>query len=128
MVPTVRWGEWIGEGWQMFTEQWQAWIVHMLVFFVIMMIPMVPFYVLMFAAGIISAQQENRGLPTVVFAIYPIFYLIVFLLASFLVDFSHAGIALTSREPLYQLFVSYPAQSRFCRRTLPSLQHKGVTR
>jgi hypothetical protein len=33
---TVQWGRWIGEGWQMFVDDWKAWIARMLLFLVIL--------------------------------------------------------------------------------------------
>ena len=30
---TVQWGRWIGEGWQMFVDDWKGWVVRMLVVF-----------------------------------------------------------------------------------------------
>jgi hypothetical protein len=32
-VPEVRFGEWITEGWNMFAEQWQTWVLMSLIFF-----------------------------------------------------------------------------------------------
>src|SRR5438552_16478966 len=103
MAPTVRWGEWIGEGWQMFTEQWQAWVVHILVFGLIMLIPMIPFCGLMFAAGILSSQQENRTLPVALFAVYPIFILAVMLLSSFLMGGAYRSAFKQLRGERFQL-------------------------
>jgi uncharacterized membrane protein len=39
--PQVRFGEWISEGWKMFTEQWKAWVVNTLVFVLICGTPMI---------------------------------------------------------------------------------------
>jgi len=86
MVPTVRWGEWIGEGWQMFAEQWQAWVVHILVFGLIMLIPMVPFYMLVFAAGILRPQEDNPTLPLAIVGIYPIVFLLILLISAYLMS------------------------------------------
>jgi len=30
-LPKVRFGEWIGEGWNMFAEQWKVWVLNALV-------------------------------------------------------------------------------------------------
>jgi hypothetical protein len=37
--PQVRLGEWISEGWRMFTEQWKAWVVNALIFLGITVFP-----------------------------------------------------------------------------------------
>lgn len=103
MVPTVRWGEWIGEGWQMFAEQWQAWVVHILVFGLIMLIPIVPFYVLIFAVSMTTSRQDNPAVPVVVFASYPIFYLIIMLLTSFLMGGAYRSAFKQLRGERFQL-------------------------
>lgn len=103
MVPTVRWGEWIGEGWQMFAEQWQAWVVHMLVFGLIMLIPIVPFYVLMFAVGFATSRQESSTMPAALFAVYPIFILIIMLLTSFLMGGAYRSAFKQLRGERFQL-------------------------
>ncbi len=103
MVPTVRWGEWIGEGWQMFAEQWQAWVVHILVFGLIMLIPIVPFYVLIFATSILTSRQENPAPPVAFFAFFPIFILIIMLLTSFLMGGAYRSAFKQLRGERFQL-------------------------
>ncbi len=44
--PYVRW-EWIGEGWQMFADKWQVWVLQMLIVGAIFAVPVVPFYIMM---------------------------------------------------------------------------------
>ncbi len=56
-AANVRWGEWIGEGWQMFAEKWQVWVVQMLVVFVAFAIPLVPFYLIMVTAQLAAAES-----------------------------------------------------------------------
>ena len=61
----VRFGDWIGEGWKMFTEQWKSWVGISLSFVVVVIVPigafMVVMYVMMFAT--MMAQQNSRGAP-----------------------------------------------------------------
>jgi hypothetical protein len=61
----VRFGDWIGEGWKMFTEQWKSWVTLSLGLFAVVIVPIVAFivimYVLMFAT--MMAQQNSRGAP-----------------------------------------------------------------
>src|SRR5262245_62150319 len=77
--PTVevRFGDWIGEGWKMFTEQWKGWVTLSLGIFVTVVLPigvfMVFMYVMMFATAM-SAQQHSRNaspeLPTMTLAVF----------------------------------------------------------
>ena len=60
--PNVRW-EWIGEGWQMFTEQWKVWVLQMLAVGLIFAVPVVPFYVMIFAMQAGAAQGQPPELP-----------------------------------------------------------------
>jgi membrane-anchored glycerophosphoryl diester phosphodiesterase (GDPDase) len=61
----VRIGDWIGEGWKMFTEQWKSWVTLSLSIFVVAIVPIVTFmvimYVMMFAT--MMAQRNSRGVP-----------------------------------------------------------------
>lgn len=58
-TPNVRW-EWIGEGWQMFVEKWQVWVVQMLIVGVIFAIPVVPFYLMMLSLQMQVATNPNQ--------------------------------------------------------------------
>ena len=62
-AATVRW-EWIGEGWNMFTQRWGAWVVHMLVFVLIMLIPIIPFYVIVLAGSMAASSMEHPEGPS----------------------------------------------------------------
>ncbi|MGH9799453.1 MAG: zinc-ribbon domain-containing protein [Blastocatellia bacterium] len=55
--PNVRW-EWIGEGWQMFAEKWQVWVVQILVMLLIFAVPVVPFYVMMFSMQLGATDDQ----------------------------------------------------------------------
>lgn len=85
-APNVKWGEWIGEGWQMFVSQWQSWVVLMLVFLIIIMIPIVPVYVLAIGAQLAAATDPDNPpeAPTMLFAFLPIFYLVIILGSAYL--------------------------------------------
>lgn len=54
----VRW-EWIGEGWELFTKQWQNWIVMALIAAVAVIVVMIPFYVLQFGAEIAASRSDT---------------------------------------------------------------------
>src|SRR2546426_734909 len=61
----VRFGDWISEGWKMFTEQWKGWVTIALGFFVVVILPIGAFVVGWYALFITSvmAQQPSRGRP-----------------------------------------------------------------
>ena len=87
-APAVRW-EWISEGWRMFAEQWQAWVIHMLVYFLIMLVPLVPFYALVIAAQLAAHGGEPAEPPVALFVGFPIFYLAIILLSAYLMAGSY---------------------------------------
>jgi ribosomal protein L40E len=58
---SVRWGEWISEGWQMFAERWQVWVGQMAIVFVASAFSIVPVF-LTFIAAIVRASQSGDPL------------------------------------------------------------------
>lgn len=64
--PYVRW-EWIGEGWQMFADKWQVWVLQMLVAGAIFAVPVVPFYILMISQNLAATPGE----PPVISPLFP---------------------------------------------------------
>lgn len=79
----VRFGDWISEGWKMFTEQWKGWVTLSLGFFAVVIVPIgvsiVAFYIAVFTT--LMAQQNRRGAPPQVpAALFLIFYLGLFAL------------------------------------------------
>ena len=58
----VKWGEWIGGGWQMFTERWQVWVPMILVFILALLVPIIPAYLISVAA--VLAGSRGGDLPT----------------------------------------------------------------
>ncbi len=64
---TVRWGEWISEGWQMFTERWQVWVVQMLIVFLIFVVPTIPFYVMSVTTQLEAASAGRPPEPPAMF-------------------------------------------------------------
>ncbi|MEO6723918.1 MAG: zinc-ribbon domain-containing protein [Blastocatellia bacterium] len=58
---TVRWGEWIGEGWQMFADKWQVWVGQMLIVFLAFALSVVPLF-LMVIGAILRASQTGQPL------------------------------------------------------------------
>ena len=60
-LPGARFGDWISEGWKMFTEQWKAWVLLALGYFAVMLLPSMA---VMFAAfqQLSQARQPRRDL------------------------------------------------------------------
>lgn len=79
---TVRWGEWIGEGWQMFVERWQVWVLQMLIVFLVFAIPVVPFYLTIFLNPI-SRTDGPPELPPLFFPLMVLMTLVSVLAGAF---------------------------------------------
>lgn len=81
---TVRW-EWIGEGWNLFTQRWAAWVVHMLVFVLIILIPVIPIYVMIIAGSMAASSMERPEAPSaLMFLLMLIIFPLVLALSAFL--------------------------------------------
>jgi hypothetical protein len=88
--PGVRWGEWIGEGWEMFANQWQVWVVNTLVMFLIIMIPVVPIYILMFILQLAAANSDDPSAFGAFFLLLmPVMYIGILLTVSYLFGGAH---------------------------------------
>ncbi len=64
-AATVKWGEWINEGWQMFAAKWQVWVPMMLVFVVALVVPILPVYILAIGMNIAAAGSDPEALGAV---------------------------------------------------------------
>jgi hypothetical protein len=73
---TVRWGEWIGEGWQMFAEQWKVWVLQILIVFLVFAVPIVPFYLMMIAMQLNTPPGEVPEFPVLFFPLLFAIFLI----------------------------------------------------
>src|ERR1044071_2965748 len=58
-LPGSRFGEWISEGWKMFTEQWKAWVLLALGYFAVMLLPSVAVMFAAFSAAFASAATQT---------------------------------------------------------------------
>jgi hypothetical protein len=58
-APEVKWGEWIGEGWQLFVNRWQVWVPLMLIFVVALLVPILPVYLLAFGLSMANAGDPE---------------------------------------------------------------------
>lgn len=83
--PQVRFGEWISEGWKMFTEQWKAWVLNTFIFALICGTPIAVvvggFYAYIFSQ--ISHTSARSGQPPIapeaIFTFYGIIFVVMFL-------------------------------------------------
>jgi hypothetical protein len=83
----VRW-EWISEAWQLFTQQWQTWVLMILIMCLVIFAIYLPFFGIMFSMAPSIPQGDEiptaPTFPVALFAIYPILYLVVFAAVSYL--------------------------------------------
>jgi uncharacterized membrane protein len=83
---TVRW-EWIGEGWNMFTQRWAMWVIHMLVFVLVVMAIIAPIYIIAIVSTVAAGASEQPEAPGAIFflamlLLYPLLLLAVAFLAA----------------------------------------------
>lgn len=80
---TVRWGDWIGEGWQMFAERWQVWVLQMLIVFLVFAIPVVPFYLMIFTMQMNTEPGAPPALPAMFFPLMALVTVVSMLAGAF---------------------------------------------
>jgi uncharacterized membrane protein len=83
--PQVRFGEWISEGWKMFTEQWKAWVINTLVYVLICGTPMLVviggFYgylIMQISENAARRSSQPPIAPEVFITFYLIFFAVMF--------------------------------------------------
>jgi hypothetical protein len=79
----VQWEPWISEGWHMFAERWQVWVLHTLIFIAAMAVVVVPLYVMVFVAAINAEAQGSTEPPPALILLYLILYPYFFIIGSF---------------------------------------------
>ena len=84
-LPKVRFGDWIGEGWNMFAEQWKVWVVNSLVLSLVTVVPVVGVYILMFVVAAASAGSGSAGLGAFMIALIFVGVILLVLLSTYLV-------------------------------------------
>ena len=94
-LPKVRFGEWIGEGWNMFAEQWKVWVVNALVLSFVTVVPLIGIYIFMVAL-IASAGSGGAGLGIVMLVLVFLGVILVVLASTYL----HAGMYRTAFKQL----------------------------
>lgn len=76
---TVQWGKWIGEGWQMFVDDWAGWLIRMLVLLLIILIPAIPIYAIAIAGQFIAETGNEPHLPPFFYILMPFLALLIVL-------------------------------------------------
>jgi len=85
-LPKVRFGEWIGEGWNMFAEQWKVWVLNSLVLSLVTVVPVVGIYIfMMFVVAASSAGSGAAGLGVFMLALISLVVILLALLSIYLV-------------------------------------------
>src|SRR5215475_7544520 len=74
--PKVRLGDWIGEGWNMFSAQWKVWLLNSLILFAAAAAPPFVIFILLMVIAPASAAGGGVGLSLVAFAL--IFFVFAF--------------------------------------------------
>ena len=84
-LPGARFGDWISEGWKMFTEQWKAWVLLALGYFAVMLVPTIGmffvFFTMAFANAAVQTGPYGRSAP----AAFPFFLVFVVTMLSLVV-------------------------------------------
>ncbi len=81
---TVRW-EWIGEGWNMFAQRWGAWVIHMLVFVLVIIAIVAPIYIIAIVSTVAAgAGEQPEAPPAIFFVAMVIFYPLLLVAIAFL--------------------------------------------
>ena len=61
-LPKVRFGDWIGEGWNMFAEQWKVWVLDSLILSLVTVVPMMGMYIFVLFGVAASAGAGGAAL------------------------------------------------------------------
>jgi uncharacterized membrane protein len=81
--PQVRFGEWISEGWKMFTEQWKAWVLNTLIYGLVCGLPMMVVIFGFYGYLFVQVSQHPRSNQPIPPEAILTFYLIVFVVMFF---------------------------------------------
>lgn len=84
-LPKVRFGDWIGEGWNMFAEQWKVWVLNSLLLSLVTVVPVIGIYILMFVVAAASAGSGSAGLGVVMLAMIFVGMILLVLLSTYLI-------------------------------------------
>ncbi len=84
-LPKVRFGDWIGEGWNMFAEQWKVWVLNSLILSLVTVVPVVGIYILMFVVAAASTGSGSAGLGVIMLALIFVGVMLLVFLSIYLV-------------------------------------------
>ena len=79
----VRFGDWISEGWKMFSAQWKGWVAMSLGLFCVVAVPMIIFFIFVYAASFAAALEtagshaSSAAAPLSFFLIFGGFFLLM---------------------------------------------------
>lgn len=119
--PKVRFGDWIGEGWNMFAEEWKVWVLNALVLSLVTVVPMIEIYVLMLVITAASAEGGGAGLGAAMLALIFVGAILLALLSTFLIGgMYHTAFKQLRGEPISTRDL-FSAGDRF-----PSLLGAGI--
>ncbi|MBI3653834.1 MAG: hypothetical protein HY231_22615 [Acidobacteria bacterium] len=76
--PQVRFGEWISEGWKMFTEQWKAWVLNTFIYVLICGTPMLAVIIGFYGYLFTQLFRNPHGAPAIGPEVFITFYLALF--------------------------------------------------
>lgn len=80
----VRFGDWIGEGWRMFTQQWKGWVTISLGFFLTVVVPIGVFgiaaYVVMLSEMMTQTRRPGPPIATILFLYLGVIGLVIVLM------------------------------------------------
>jgi hypothetical protein len=86
-APSVRW-EWISEAWNLFTQQWSAWVLMILVMYLVVFAVSLPFIgiIAMMAPTAPSGDEfpMEPVFPVGLLALYPVIYVVILGAVSYL--------------------------------------------
>ena len=77
-LPGARFGDWISEGWKMFTQQWKSWVLLSLGYFVVMLVPTIVLAFVVFSMTFANAALQSGPYGRSASAASPFPFLIVF--------------------------------------------------
>ena len=84
-LPKVRFGDWIGEGWNMFAEQWKVWVLSSLILSLFTVVPAIGIYIFIFLAAAAAGGSGSAGLGFALIVLMFAAMALVALLSAYLV-------------------------------------------
>ena len=73
----VRFGDWIGEGFRMFLEQWQVWVLQSLVVYAAVFALMIVGFVCFFGLALLIGSSMQEATPLLFLMFFPLFFILI---------------------------------------------------